>query len=64
MHHILNFYAKNKFLTLAAELAHFPLEIPAHFFTVGHTLFEIQDSHNYYVKYDFKIKLRAVLKML
>ena len=64
MHHIFNFSAKNKFLTLAAELAHFPIEIPAHFHIVGHTVFEVQDSNNNTVKYEFKVKRRAFLKML
>ena len=54
MHHIFNFSAKNKFLTLAAELAHFPIEILAHFHIVDHTVFEVQDSNSntiFYLNY-------------
>ena len=50
------FFLKNKFLSLATELAHFPIEIPAHFHVVGHTVFEVQDSNNDTVEYIFKLK--------
>ena len=64
MHYIYNFSAENKFLTLAAELAHFPIEIPAHFRMVGNTVFEVQDSIDHTVRYKFNVKWRVFLKML